>query len=657
MRRHEGGGADMNKIPRRAFLGPTNSTVWSKWRAERRMLDSPSLRAAGVGALRATLLFGIVALASCSSSSESRPVAQQSAPLGSLETLAATSLGITGAPCNHPIGDGFVGLYCDGSVEGSVSFPSTDAYTFEATAYGEAAFGTWPTMELLIDGSAIASTTVSSATASVFSLTARVTGGEHTIALAFTNDAYAPPQDRNLFVSQVVISATSTAPSPPSSCTSIAFVSGSLSVSDVAPGASVQVSCNYGPKALDTPTIHASLDGEACEWLSWNGDSAVFQCAAPSAAGTYPANCQLLNQAATNFCASTNGAGSLTVRTGGSTASGCSPADPDASSTTKNVLCYLTQLKDQSNHRLVTGQWGDWGYVDTGLMGRVESASGHLPGLVGADYATLSSGLFDTSSVNANMTHYWEQGALVQIDVLFPDPWTGGPTDTTVGNFEDVLTPDTAVYDTYMGYLDTVAAGLAQLQDSGVVVLLRPLMEMEWSGGRWYGGQSSFSKLWIQTFDYLTTTKGLHNLLWVWAVGEDGASHDSLAYYPGGSYVDVVGIDTYGYGYCDTGVTAPNSDYTACVEGAAPEYGELLTTGKPFALSEFGLQSWNWQDNTEPALDLEAAIQHIQEYMPEAVYLMAWSTGATEPTWELDTQVNAGAALNNTWVQNAPVPW
>lgn len=327
------------------------------------------------------------------------------------------------------------------------------------------------------------------------------------------------------------------------------------------------------------------------------------------------------------------------------------PADTNASTITKAVFTYLTNLKNQPNHRLISGQWGDWGFVDTALMQRIDNVTGQWAGLVGADYANLNGG-FNTTSVNTNMITYWNKGSLIEIDIVFPDPWTGGALDATFGNFADVVTPGTAVYKKYFTYLDTIAAGLQQLQAAGVVVLFRPLMEMEYKGSRWYGGQPDFGKLWIETFNYLTTTKGLHNLLWVWA-------GSMLAYYPGAQYVDVVGNDTYSYGYCDTGVTPPSLDYQPCVNGAPADYKTLLSTGKLFALSEFGLQTWNFTNNAEKALDLNLGVQNVQKYIPEAVYFMMWSTGATggSPTWEIDTQLNGKAALASSWIQNAPVPW
>jgi mannan endo-1,4-beta-mannosidase len=270
----------------------------------------------------------------------------------------------------------------------------------------------------------------------------------------------------------------------------------------------------------------------------------------------------------------------------------------------------------------------------------IERMSGRRVGLVGADYLDFNGPAINTTRVNDHMIDYWYQGALVDIDVHFPNPWTGhGPGDRTVPNFKDVITPGTAAYTNYMASLDKVAAGLQQLQEVGVTVLFRPMMEMD-GNWFWWGRQPEFPKLWAQTFDYLANTKGLHNLLWVYAT----AGEAPLAYYPGSQYVDIVGCDAYRYG---------------TRSGKARGYDALKSTGKPFALTELGLQSPDYKNKTDPPRDLHAAIRKIEHSMPDTVYFMAWSNamGDGKNYWGIDAQINASTALNDPSVQNGAVPW
>jgi beta-mannanase len=331
--------------------------------------------------------------------------------------------------------------------------------------------------------------------------------------------------------------------------------------------------------------------------------------------------------------------------------SAASAADPNANVATRNVLGYLEGLKNQTNHGLVSGQWVGWGgNFDTAEIQNIQSITGHLPGLIGADYC---SGGIDTSA-NPSIINYWNQGALIVVDVLMPNPWTGSCWDNSLpqgANFNDVVTPGTAAYTVYMNNLALVAQGLQQLQNAGVVVLFRPLAEQD-GNWFWYDSQPKFAQLWINTFNYLTNTAGLHNLLWVFATGVG-----TLNYYPGNQYVDIVGYDTYGYG--DQGF------------GMSAAYSALQSTGKPYALTEFGLQSASYDTENDPPMDLNAAINSIQQTMPNAVYFMAWSNangsggpytssgvaGKNGNYWGIDAQINAAAALNNPWIQNSPVPY
>ena len=153
------------------------------------------------------------------------------------------------------------------------------------------------------------------------------------------------------------------------------------------------------------------------------------------------------------------------------------------------------------------------------------------------------------------------------------------------------------------------------------------------NGDFWWGANgdnSQYIALWQYTFNYLTQPKDLHNLLFVFAPFCE-PSTSVMSMYPGDNYVDIVGADIYN---CGQG-------------GKLFNYDELVATGKPFALTEFGVPHYG-HDSPD---DLDAAIQQIKTNMPRAVYFMAWNEN-----WAIDLQTNARAALNDPWVQNRPRP-
>lgn len=102
--------------------------------------------------------------------------------------------------------DGIAFCGSNGRLEASVRFTSSGDYSFEVTGYGTPALGVYPLLELRIDGVKQDEETVDSQSLSRFLLSATVTKGEHVVALAFVNDYYEPPEDRNLALDRLIVS-------------------------------------------------------------------------------------------------------------------------------------------------------------------------------------------------------------------------------------------------------------------------------------------------------------------------------------------------------------------------------------------------------------------------------------------------------------------
>ena len=96
-------------------------------------------------------------------------------------------------------------LWSNGYIENSVNLVTSGAYSFDVVAKGDYAGGAWPNMELRIDQAKIASAPVDSNTWKTFSLSGIIPAGIHNVAIAFTNDYYNPPEDRNLYIDNVTI--------------------------------------------------------------------------------------------------------------------------------------------------------------------------------------------------------------------------------------------------------------------------------------------------------------------------------------------------------------------------------------------------------------------------------------------------------------------
>ena len=200
-----------------------------------------------------------------------------------------------------------------------------------------------------------------------------------------------------------------------------------------------------------------------------------------------------------------------------------------------------------------------------------------------------------------------------------------------------LLVPGTPTHAALMRSLQGVAAGLRELQDAGVVVILRPFHE---SGGDWFWWgtccltPTQATALWRFTHDYLANTAGLHNLVWLFESGQPDVP--VLANYPGDSYVDLVGQDVY--------TSTPGAD------PVVRAYATLVGTGKPVVMAEFGPKGPDGGDRNFSETALVAA---FRERMPRTVFFVQWwDQNAGRTGWGMASTQEVGAALSDPWIVN-----
>ncbi len=312
-------------------------------------------------------------------------------------------------------------------------------------------------------------------------------------------------------------------------------------------------------------------------------------------------------------------------------------ANPNALPEAQAILQFFETLPSRSADRVVSGQF--IGHPHPGIVDaydqyvtQLHSQTGDWVGMVGADYDRLSEGTtVDLSVVNQLLIDHWNKGGLVTVSWHALNPWTGGGArDTTVnGTFLDLITPGTAVNQTWMGQLDRVADALAELQAAGVMVLWRPFHESNGKSFWWAASRSAEEEaaLWKHMFQYFTQTRGLNNLLWVYSVlPYNNSGIRPVDYgYPGAQYVDIVGLDVY------------KSD-----PKISKEYSQLLSLGKPIGLTEFGPST-----STEYSYDYSQLISKIRKNYPRITFFQAWNS-----VWSLIKQKNANKLLDDPWVLN-----
>lgn len=104
-------------------------------------------------------------------------------------------------------------IWSNGEIWSNINFASAN-YKFKIIAKGDCAQNEWPLMEFRIDNQASGSMTIASSSWQEYVFDKYVSSGIHKIAVAFMNDYYLQPEDRNLYVDKIIIESTEIAEPP-----------------------------------------------------------------------------------------------------------------------------------------------------------------------------------------------------------------------------------------------------------------------------------------------------------------------------------------------------------------------------------------------------------------------------------------------------------
>ena len=143
--------------------------------------------------------------------------------------------------------------------------------------------------------------------------------------------------------------------------------------------------------------------------------------------------------------------------------------------------------------KVLSGQFAGYSpdTFNTNQIDEIARQTGQIPAILGCDYAcgwnykTPPQDLIDYSCNPALKTH-WSLGGLVTINMHLPNPVSasgGGIKDKWNLNFADLINTGTQTGQRWRLFLDRMAQGLDDLQQSGVTVLFRPFHEMN---GEWF---------------------------------------------------------------------------------------------------------------------------------------------------------------------------
>lgn len=216
----------------------------------------------------------------------------------------------------------------------------------------------------------------------------------------------------------------------------------------------------------------------------------------------------------------------------------------------------------------------------------ITSWTGKVSSFWGADFGFGDTAVRNRPNMIAEAKRQFAKGALVglmyhpcaptQNEYCSWDDIGGAhPVKFSNDQFRQLLTPGTGLHNAWIGRLNTLATYFQDLKNSGVVVLFRPFHEMNQCAFWWSckTGTYSTAALYRMTYDYLSKTKGLDNIIWVWNMQDFSTLNTDVdKYNPGTNYFDIASLDVY-----NTGLTLNNYNTMLRVAG-----------GKPIALAEVG---------------------------------------------------------------------
>ena len=93
----------------------------------------------------------------------------------------------------------------NGRIETAVRFASGGRYAIAVLASGTSVKGVYPVCEVSLDGKPVGTVQLVGEGWQEYAVEAEVGAGRHTLGLAFVNDAWEPPEDRNLLIDRVTL--------------------------------------------------------------------------------------------------------------------------------------------------------------------------------------------------------------------------------------------------------------------------------------------------------------------------------------------------------------------------------------------------------------------------------------------------------------------
>lgn len=341
------------------------------------------------------------------------------------------------------------------------------------------------------------------------------------------------------------------------------------------------------------------------------------------------------------------------------------PCNINAMDDAISILKYIAELSSADIKKAIVGQncyHGDEitdsesqnGYNN--LVVELYNKTGKWVSIVSVDYEYMK--IFspeELSNANKVLISHWKRGGLITINFSPQNPWIndesgiinnpktwdgpGSPMDLSCVNLKDLIDISKPVYNSWRKKLDRIANALSELQNAGVIVLWRPMQEMNgnwfWWGNASHPNYSSdYIKLYRDMYDYFTNIKKLNNLLWVYSpyggITDNNYCKSVDWAYPGDQYVDIIAGTSY-----DDQLNIYNYNI----------YTSMGKPRKPLGMGEYGPKIGGLVAQ-KGTLDTTNYIKRIRNNYPRIAYWVCWHSYPND-CWSIISNKNYYELMND----------
>ncbi|GMN06788.1 glycosyl hydrolase [Croceitalea sp. MTPC5] len=288
--------------------------------------------------------------------------------------------------------------------------------------------------------------------------------------------------------------------------------------------------------------------------------------------------------------------------------------DPNADESAKHLMLRIREIPKSGyafGHQDATAYGMGWKNDGTRYKSDVAEVSGDFPAVYGFEIGHIELGhRQNLDSVDFNlMTRLIQKahksGGIISISWHPDNPVTNksawDPSPAVAEILEGGL-----MHPKYQAWVAKVADfmhGLKTQTGKPIPIVFRPFHEMNGSWF-WWGRKSctpkEFQLLWRQTYELLTNTYNVHNLLYCYSTDVVKNEKEYLKFYPGDDYVDILGIDLYHKNSTERYIELLKDNLSLL-----SKIGKFKN--KPFAMTEGGLNMVPVEDWWTNVLDKSVA--------------------------------------------------